>query len=347
MQIQRPNLSRSVVANPHPWIHPRLSPLPRIPFANVPTPLESLARLSAELGGPEIYIKRDDLTGLATGGNKTRKLEYLIADALERKADCVITAGAPQSNHCRQTAAAAARTGLQCHLVFGGSKDSPLIGNLLLDKLLGATGHWTEKAAREAKMTTLAAELRAQGRSPYVIPVGGSNGLGAIGYVAAVCELAHQASASGLSFDHIVFATSSGATQAGLVVGMKLAGMTGQLQAISIDQTSEEDGYRKFVFDIATETGKILDTEFDLTLDDFDINCDYLGEGYGVVGPPEREAITMLARTEGILVDPVYSGRALAGLISLVRKGAFRESDRVLFWHTGGESALHAYAADI
>jgi len=322
----------------------------RITLAHLPTPIERLPRFSQALGGPEIWIKRDDLTGLATGGNKARKLEYLIADAIHQGADAIITAGGPQSNHCRQTAAAAARTGLECHLVFGGSTDGPLIGNRFLDLLFGAHEHWTAKGARETRMAELAQELKSQGKKPYVIPVGGSNSIGALGYVAAMHELKQQLDQASLQFDCLVFATSSGGTQAGIVVGEKQTTCASNLLAISIDQVpagQTKGDFKSFVLDIAEAVNRDLGLGLTLSLDDFFINYDYLGQGYGVVGEPEREAIKLLAQSEGILVDPVYTGRALAGLIDLVRQQKFRADDKVLFWHTGGETALHAYVKDL
>lgn len=343
-------ISQPLTSLPGPVLPAWLSDRPRISLANTPTPIESLVRFSEATGGPTIFIKRDDLTGLATGGNKTRKLEFLIGDAISKGADTVITAGGPQSNHCRQTAAAAARAGLDCHLVFGGSSDSPLNGNRFLDQVLGAHEHWTPKGTRESKMAELETSLTAQGRRPYVIPVGGSNSIGALGYVAAMYELKAQMETHSLEFDRIVYATSSGGTQAGMTVGAKASGFAGALTAISIDQvpdgTSSFD-YKAFVLDIAKAAVQESGLNFPLSLEDFAINYDFLGAGYGVVGDPERKAIRLMAQTEGILVDPVYSGRALAGLIALVEEGKIKNTERVLFWHTGGEIALHAYIDDL
>jgi len=322
-----------------------LAARPRFALAHLPTPIQPLDRFSKALRGPEIWIKRDDLTGLATGGNKARKLEFLFGDALSKGADAIITAGGPQSNHCRQTAAAAARADLECHLVFGGSSDSPLIGNRFLDQLLGAQEHWTPKGTRDAKMTELAHELMDHGKKPYVIPVGGSNSIGALGYVTAMYELNRQLESERLQFDYLVFATSSGGTQVGIVVGAKLTGSEAKILPISIDQIPGD--FSAFVLSVAEGVNSELKLGLNLSVDDMPLNCDYLGQGYGVVGDSEREAITLLARTEGILVDPVYAGRALAGLIDLVRRQRFKLDERVLFWHTGGETALHAYVGDL
>ncbi|MEQ8837761.1 MAG: D-cysteine desulfhydrase family protein [Lacipirellulaceae bacterium] len=316
--------------------------LPRVPLANLPTPLEPLANLSRKLN-IELWIKRDDLTGLATGGNKTRKLEFLIAAALEQGADTVITAGGPQSNHCRQTAAAAAKFNLACHLVLGGEPEPPL-GNLLLDRLLGAEVHWVAKPERNARMEQLAGELRAAGRKPYVIPVGGSNAVGAVGYAVAVAELVEQARAASVEFDRIVFPTSSGGTQAGMLLGAQLAGLNSRVTAVSIDVQPDDRAYLEEVAGIANEAASLMGTEAKLTADDLDLAYDYLGEGYGVVGDLERRAIRTMAQAEGFILGPVYSGRGFGGLLDMVAKGDIKPGSKVLYWHTGDESALHAYA---
>jgi L-cysteate sulfo-lyase len=323
--------------------------LPRVRLAKLPTPINELPRLSKALGGPQLLVKRDDLTGLATGGNKTRKLEYLIADALQKNADAVITAGGPQSNHCRQTAAAAAIAGLDCHLVLGGPPQTP-IGNLLLDQLLGATIHWTPKPQRNARMSELAAAMEADGRRPYVIPVGGSNSIGALGYVAAMFELVEQLREQSRGVDRIFFATSSGGTQAGLVLGARLAGFAGRITAVSIDQTPDDTSEEKFlagVCKVANGAAELLKSDERLTVSDFDVNYDYLGAGYGVVGDLERDAIQLLARTEGMLVGPVYTARAFGAMLDQIRRGRADSDETWLFWHTGDETALHAYADDL
>jgi D-cysteine desulfhydrase len=322
--------------------------LPRLRLAKLPTPLDELSNLSRALGGPRILVKRDDLTSLATGGNKTRKLEFLIADAQAQGADCVITAGGPQSNHCRQTAAACAIVGLQCHLVLGGEPQPPL-GNLLLDELLGAKIHWTPRQNRNHRMADLARELECIGKQPYVIPVGGSNAIGALGYVAAMFELVEQLREQARGAIHLVFATSSGGTQAGIVLGAKLAGFDGRITAISIDQMPDDES-EQFLTDVcrvANLAAVLLESEVRLDVADFNTNYNYLGAGYGVVGDLERDAIRLLARTEGLLVGPVYTGRAAGAMIDLIRRGYFNTDERVLFWHTGDDAALHAYAKEL
>jgi D-cysteine desulfhydrase len=322
--------------------------LPRFPLAQLPTPLERLARLSRVLGGPELLIKRDDQTGLAFGGNKTRKLEFLVGDALAQGADTLVTAGAAQSNHCRQTAAAAAKAGLKCELVLNGTKPDLPTGNLLLNRLFGATEHWIERPQRAAKLRELPEQLRAQGRKPYVIGVGGSNGVGATGYVVAMMELMDQLRASGQRIDHVVFGTSSGGTQAGLELGAKIAGLGGKLHGLSIDKNEPEHlEYESEVAQISNECAAYIGSELRLTPADIQVVYGYMGEGYGVVGELEREAIRLLAQNEGIVLDPVYAGRAFGALLDLIRQGVFKRGETVLFWHTGGAPALFAYAKEL
>jgi len=326
----------------------RIDSLPRFRLAHLPTPLEELKTLTRELDGPELLIKRDDQTGLALGGNKTRKLEFLVGEALAQGADTLVTAGAAQSNHCRQTAAAAAKAGLKCELILNGRKPDVPNGNLLLDQLLGASEHWIERPQRPAKLRDLPEQLRAQGRKPYVIGVGGSNGVGATGYVVAMLELAEQLRARQQRVDHIVFGTSSGGTQAGVVLGARLAGFSGQLLGLSIDKGEPElEAYEEEVAQIANECAEYIGSAERFSQKDVRVVYGYLGEGYGVVGDLEREAIRMMARCEGIILDPVYAGRAFGALIDLVRKGMFKRGETVLFWHTGGAPALFAYAKEL
>ena len=332
-----------------------LNNLPRISLAHLPTPVEELPRLARQLGGPRLLVKRDDLTGLAGGGNKARKLEFLVADALAQGADILVTAGAPQSNHCRQTAAAAARVGLDCVLVLGGEPPAgSLAGNLLLDTLLGARIYWTGPHRRGEELARVADELRAAGRRPCVIPYGGSNALGASAYVWAMQELAAQAPGTAepqlgpstlAAIDRIVIASSSGATQAGMVVGARGAGYRGQIIGIGIDKgEAGDEPYPLRLARLANQTAALLDMRPTFAPDDFVVNQDYLGGGYGVVGDLEREAIHMAARCEGLLLDPVYTGRAMGGLIDMVRRQVIAPDETVLFWHTGGLPALFAYA---
>lgn len=314
----------------------------RVSIAYLPTPIDRLDRLSKHLGGPELWIKRDDQTGLATGGNKTRKLEFLVADALAQGADHLVTTGAPQSNHCRQTAAAAARFGLGCSLVLRGKKPETLTGNLLLDQLLGAHVYWTEEDDCNAAFSKVMADLKGIGRRPYAIPLGGSNVIGATSYVLAMQEFMTQLATERLNFDFIVFATSSGGTQAGLVLGARVFGFRGSILGISVDHPA--DTLKTQVAALATATATHLDLGTLSVADMVQVNDDYLGEGYARVGETEREAIRLVAQFEGILLDPVYTGRAMGGLIDLIRWGAFTRQQRVLFWHTGGAASLPAFA---
>ena len=315
-----------------------MNTLPRIELAHLPTPVHSLLRLSAHLDGPEIWIKRDDLTGLAFGGNKTRKLETLCAAAQAENADLLITAGAIQSNHCRQTAAAAASLGLDSILVLVGRQPEFLSANLLLDKLLNAEIRWTTKTAREATLQAVFAETKTAGRKPFLIPYGGSNPIGAAAYALALKELIDQ----NVNPDWIVFATSSGGTQAGLLAGAHLLGFRGKILGISVDERASD--LRLRIALLARETASLLGETISVSEGEVLVNDNFLGGGYAVMGAPEREAIELFAQCEGILVDPAYTGRAAAGLINLIRKGFLSKMDRVLFWHTGGTPALFADA---
>jgi len=319
--------------------------LPRFLLAQLPTPIERLPRLARELGGPELFIKRDDQTGLALGGNKTRKLEFLVGDALKQGADTLVTAGAAQSNHCRQTAAAAAKAGLKCELILNGKKPDLPQGNLLLNHLFGASEHWIERPQRLEKLRELPERLRAQGRRPYVIGVGGSNGIGAAGYVVAMIELMEQLRVSGQRVDHLLFGTSSGGTQAGIELGARITGFNGKLHGLSIDKNDPEHlEYEIEVAQIANECAEYIGSDVRLAKEDIHVVYGYKGEGYGVVGDLEREAIRLMARREGIVLDPVYAGRAFGALVDLVRKKTFQPDETVMFWHTGGAPALFAYA---
>jgi D-cysteine desulfhydrase family pyridoxal phosphate-dependent enzyme len=315
--------------------------IPRLRIAHLPTPTEPLPRLSAELGGPDLWVKRDDQTGLAFGGNKTRKLEFLLAEAQANGAQLLITRGALQSNHCRQTAAAAARHGFDCQLVLSGDAPETRTGNLLLDDLVGAEILWAAEQDPEKTLQDAFQDAWESGRRPYLIPYGGSNAVGAVAYAYAIEEFLQQ----DLDVTHIVFPTSSGGTQAGLIAGAHRYGFEGQIMGISVDPTAEFLAPR--VIQLAQEICEHLDCELSLSHEDVYVNDDYLGEGYAVMGDLEREAIRLFARLEGLLLDPVYTGRAAGGMMDLIRKGVFDSDDRVLFWHTGGTPALFAYASEL
>jgi L-cysteate sulfo-lyase len=314
--------------------------VPRLTLAQLPTPLEEMPRLQEALGGgPRLLIKRDDQTGLATGGNKVRKLEFLVAEALARGADTLVTVGGPQSNHCRQTAAAAAKRGLRCALVLGGNPlpRSQWDGNLLLDDLLGAELHWAGERDRDTVLGEVADQLRTSGARPYVVPLGGSVPVGATGFVAAVEELAEQLADWGERVDRIVFASGSGGTHAGLLVGVKALGLEVRVEGIYDDKVG---GLLEKIQVLAPATAAHLRLDVSFTESDFILHEAYGAPGYGVITHAEREAIRLLARTEGIICDPVYTGRALAGLIDLVRQGVYDRDETVLFWHTGGVAGV-------
>jgi len=325
-----------------------LSRFPRLHFAHLPTPLEPMERLSEHLGGPNLWVKRDDCTGLSTGGNKTRKLEFLIADALEKGADTVITQGATQTNHGRQTAAIAAKLGLECHILLEDrtgrtDRDYCYNGNILLDQLHGA--HLSEFAGgsdMNAAMDRLAAQLRDQGKKPYIIPGGGSNEVGSLGYVSAALELLAQAEAKNLRIDHVVHATGSAGTQAGLVTG--LAGSNSQVPVLGIGVRAPKDTQETNVYNLTKRIlGHLGLSENLIPREAVVANCDYVGGGYGEPTDEMIEAIKLTAQYEGILLDPVYSGKGMAGLIDLIRKGHFKKGENIVFLHTGGNVGLFSY----
>ncbi|SNZ19645.1 D-cysteine desulfhydrase [Cohaesibacter gelatinilyticus] len=326
-----------------------LARYPRRFIAHLPTPLERLDRLTKELGGPEIWIKRDDCTGLSTGGNKTRKLEFLMAEAELQGADMVMTQGATQSNHARQTAAFAAKLGMDCHILLEdrtGSNNANYNnnGNVLLDHLHGAT---TEKRAggldMNAEMEAVADKFRADGKKVYTIPGGGSNPTGALGYVNCAFELVGQANDRGLKIDHLIHATGSAGTQAGLIVGLKA--MNAQIPLLGIGVRAPKPKQEENVYNLACATADKLGCSGIVNREDVAANTDYVGEGYGIPTESGIEAIQMFAELESILLDPVYSAKGAAGFIDLIRKGHFKKDERVVFLHTGGSVALFGYDA--
>ncbi len=324
-----------------------ISELPRVSLACLPTPVMELKQLSAILKGPQLLMKRDDLNGLAFGGNKARKLEYLVGDAIASGCDTLVTGGAAQSNHCRQTAAAAAASGLACHLVLGGAEPAQYSGNLLLDHLLGAMVHWSGEFRKGEQIPEIAEQLRLQGKKPYVIPYGGSNAVGAVGFVEAMRELYQQLDAMGKAITHVVFASSSCGTQAGLAVGARLLSKEVNIVGIRIDKDESEAPFEEQLCKLTDATARRVGIHMRSSDSDFQVSNGYLGDGYGVIGALELQAISRLAKSEGILLDPVYTGRAMGALIDLIEKGQFARSDRVLFWHTGGTPALFSYADEL
>jgi L-cysteate sulfo-lyase len=325
-------------------------------FAHLPTPLEPLPRLTEALNaraagaGPDLWVKRDDCTGLAGGGNKTRKLEYLLGDALANDADTLVTQGAVQSNHVRQTAAAAARFGLACEIILEertGSKavDYNRSGNVLLDELLGAKIRTVPGGAdMNQALAEVAAEVAERGGRPYVIPGGGSNIIGALGYVECALELVAQANEAGLEIDRIVTATGSAGTHAGLVAG--LAVMGADIPVLGIGVRAPKDVQEANVFKLAVETADLLGHRDRVTRDMVVANCDYVGAGYGLIDEAVIEGLKLVARTEGLLLDPVYTGKAMKGLIALSQQGAF-EGETVVFLHTGGAQGLFGYQSEL
>jgi D-cysteine desulfhydrase family pyridoxal phosphate-dependent enzyme len=325
--------------------------LPRFPLATLPTPLHELPRLRDALGGPakspRIFIKRDDLTGLALGGNKARKLEFLVADAVQQGANVLITTGATQSNHARMTAAAARVAGLECHLVLT-SKGShpPLQGNLLLDRVYGATVHHVPapddpKLALgndEAKVREVEQMLRTAGKIPYVIAVGGSSGVGSLGYTLATAELVEQLLTLGVKPSRLYYASGSRGTQAGLTLGAKACNASYRLHGVAVSTGEPEKTHR--AFHAANSAAETLGLSTRVTYDDLFTDNTCIGEGYGIPTPECLDAIALLARTEGILVDPCYTGKGMACLITHVRRGELRPDETVVFLHTGGAPGM-------
>lgn len=313
----------------------RLEEIPRHPLALLPTPLHALPRLGAALGGVRIWIKRDDLTGFALGGNKARKLEFLLAEALGQGADTLLTAGGLQSNHARVTAAAAAAAGLDCHLVLSGGPPARLQGNAALGALLGATLHFVATGAeRMPRVMALAEELRRAGREPYVIPIGGSVPLGALGYVLAIEEVQEECARHGIQPEAIVVATSSGGTHGGLEAGRRLLGWEVRIIGVSADEPAAF--LQQASAEVATGALALLGRRERVRPEALTVLADYIGEGYGVPTPASQEAMALFAKTEGVILDPTYTAKAAAGLLDLARRGDFRPGQVVVFWHTGG-----------
>ncbi|MDD2921922.1 MAG: D-cysteine desulfhydrase family protein [Anaerolineales bacterium] len=318
--------------------------IPRLNFAHLPTSIEEMPRLTKTLGGPKILVKRDDQTGLAFGGNKTRKLEFLVAEARAQGADMLISAGAIQSNHCRQTAAAAARFGFDCTLVLTGDRPTQPSANFLLDQLFGAEiVTVADRKDRDRVLQETFDKAVAAGKKPYLVPYGGSSSTGALAYAFAVDEFMKQ----NIHADWIIFGTSSGGTHAGFVLGQRLFNFKGRILGISIDEPEIE--LKAHVSQLASEASERFGARINFTPNDVLATENYCQAGYGVFGAGEREAIHLFASTEGLLLDPVYTGRAAAGMIDLIRKGFFKKDEIVLFWHTGGQPALFAdkYAIDV
>jgi D-cysteine desulfhydrase len=341
----------------------KLAKFPSVPLLHGETPITRITGglRVAEVGSLKLKlpqaatlsIKRDDLT--PGFGNKTRKLELILADALAKRADCVITAGGPQSNHCRQTAQFARALGMDAHLMFGtasGERDFPCRGNQVVNRLFGATIHVCRKSERASAMAALAEDLRGQSKTPYVIPVGGSNHLGTLAYAKGFVEFLQQCQRSGEPFERIVVATSSGGTQAGLMLGAKLAGWPGEILGISIDQVQDDQEpdealkYVRHMKTIANEALMCLESNARLSAADFTLNYDYLQGGYGVIGDYDRVGVMTLAN-HGIIAGPIYAGRAFGALLDLMAKDTIPSDGRTLFWLTGGAGEIEVYNQDL
>jgi L-cysteate sulfo-lyase len=325
-----------------------LSGFPRVSLAHLPTRLEFLPRLTEHLGGPEIWVKRDDCTGLATGGNKTRKLEFSMGEALAQEADTIITVGAVQSNHVRQAAAAAARLGMRCEVLLEHRVGKPSgiylhSGNVLLDRIFGANLREYPKGTDfDSVMAELAAEVQAEGGTAYIIPGGASNPVGALGYVGCAEELLQQCDEQDVAFDHVVLASGSAGTHAGLAAGLRASGSGMPILGIGVNVPRDEQETK--VYDLAAATADYIGRAGCVARDDIVADCNYVGPGYGEPTAGMNEAVLMLARLEGLLFDPVYSGKALAGMIDYIRTGRFEPGQKIVFLHTGGVAGLFAYA---
>jgi D-cysteine desulfhydrase len=324
-----------------------LAQFPRRRYTEGQTPLEFLPRFTAALGGPRIFIKRDDLLGLTSGGNKTRKLEFLVADALAQGADTLITCGAVQSNHCRLTLAAAVKEGLKCQLVLeervAGSYKADASGNNFLFRLLGVEGIKVVPGGSDMmkEMQVVADGVAAQGRKPYIIPGGGSNEIGATGYVACAEEIIAQAFDKGLNLDYVVTTSGSAGTHAGLVTGFY--GNNTNIPVIGINISRKKSVQEELVYGLVGRTAVRLGIKQAIPREAVVCYEEYVGPGYSLPTPEMIEAVKLMATTEGILLDPVYTGKAMAGLIGLIRQKHFQKDDNVLFVHTGGSPALYAY----
>ncbi len=324
-----------------------LARFPRVKLCHAPTPLEFMPNLTKHLGGPQLWIKRDDCTGVATGGNKNRKLEYLLGEALAQGADHIVTQGAVQSNHVRQTAACAAKLGLKCSVVLEHriqTNDSDYLdsGNVLMDRLMGVQIEYRPGGTdMQAAIEEVGERLAASGAKPYVIPGGGSNATGALGYAHVALELLAQANEIGLRIDRLVHATGSAGTQAGLVAGLEA--LNSGIRVLGIGVRLPKDRQEANVFKLAQATAEKLGLKDGIRREAVEANCDYVGDGYGIPTQGMAEAVTMLARMEGIFLDPVYSGKGMAGLIDLVRKKQFGPDENIVFLHTGGQVGLFGY----
>lgn len=319
----------------------------RYKLATLPTPLDELPRLSQELGA-RVLMKRDDLTGFALGGNKARKLEFLVADALAKGADMLVTGGGPQSNHARMTAAAARKVGIDVQLVLFGKLPLEINGNLLLDELLGAEimyADTNDPNEVDRILERVTGEMHVRGRKPYLIPVGGSTVLGCISYILAVRELLGQLELLRAKPDYVFITTGSCGTHAGILAGVKYYGAAIPVIGISVSRPQSECQQRIAAF--VHKTSDFLETPLPLEPGDVIVNDAYIGRGYALITPEARQAIFTVARLEGIFLDPVYTGKTMAGLMDLVRRGEIARGATVVFWHTGGIPGIFGFPKDL
>ncbi len=327
----------------------RIDGFPRVKLVNLPTPLEKMSRLTSALNGPQLWVKREDCTGLAFGGNKERKAEFALGDSLSKNADVIITVGPVQSNHARATAAAARKLGLKVILVLSGEKPSSYDGNLLVNSLLGAEIRFLKgkpsKLDRMQFTEGIAADLRKKGHIPYVIPAGASYPLGAVAYVNAMLELLSQTRNGGFKIDHVIHAAGSGGTQAGLVLGNKALESKVNVLGICVEPHIRDKLVNETV-EIARGAAKLLHLKVTVEPDDVVLDENYAGKAYEEPTPEAINAIRLVAQTEGLLLDPIYTGRAMAGLVDLIKEDRFEKNDNVVFVHTGGTPALFPYRKD-
>lgn len=320
----------------------------KFPLCFLPTPCHALKNLSEEFPDYRIYIKRDDLTGLATGGNKARKLEYFIYEALKSGCNAVITSGAQQSNHCRQTAAACASAGLDCHLALGGTEPEIYRGNLLLSHMLGAEIYFTGDNRKGEDVPSIKTELESRNKKCFIIPYGGSGATGTLGYANAACELKMQIVKKNFVPDYIFFASSSGATLAGLILGLELCGLKSGLMPVSIDkEATEGKSQQEIVAKLVNEGAELLNLKKKFSKNDISLIEGFDKAGYGVITDEEKSAIYKLAGSEGILLDPVYTGRAFNAMLHYIKSKKLSPGANILFWHTGGQAAIDSYAKEL
>ena len=319
-----------------------LESIPRIPLCLLPTPIVPLKRLTQHLGGAEIFMKRDDLTGVAFGGNKNRKLEFLLADAKQKGADVIVTEGALQSNHCLQTAACSAKLGINCELVLSGEDPDFITGNLLLDQILDVKIHRArDNVERRKLMRGVEEELRAEGKNPYMIPTGGSTSIGALGYLNCVFEIAKQSKESEVVFNHLIHSTGSGGTQSGLLIGKKL--YSPELDILGINVGDPTERLQKEIKEIIKDFNQDWSLELMIGDEEIKILEGYFGEGYGIPTQEMIDMVKLMAKLEGVFLDPVYTGKAIVGLVDLIKSDAIPKDDNVLFLHSGGGPSIFNY----